>query len=364
MKFEDLKFDFDDIKLAPKTNTDIDSRGQINYYHHDKLPIIAAPMDSVVDLSNWSDFYYNNIPICYPRTINPEDFSYVHDKRMAFRSFGLQEIELIIHRGLTISTDYVLIDIANGHMKRLYDTAIRFKKRFPEKLLMVGNVGNPETYKWYAESGAVDFIRVGIGNGNGCLTTKQTAIGYPMGSLINECYDIKKQLIQEYTHKYFHSEDKEILNEKINSLPKIVADGGMKDYSDIIKALALGADYVMIGSIFNKALESSGQNYLHKWKINRKLAKFLYHKGFAITKQFYGMSTKIAQKKMGRSNLKTSEGVVRYRKVEYTLNGWVDNFRSYLASAMSYSGAKTLEDFIGKTEIIFITRNAFNRFNK
>jgi NAD(P)H-dependent flavin oxidoreductase YrpB (nitropropane dioxygenase family) len=197
-----------------------------------------------------------------------------------------------------------------------------------------------------------------------CLTTKQTSVGYPLGSLIKECYEIKKEMINEYSHNYFHSTDKDLLNQKIDSLPKIVADGGMKDYSDIIKSLALGADLIMVGSIFNKALESSGQNYLHKWKINRKLAKFLYHRGFTIRKQFYGMSTKIAQKKMGKTNLKTSEGVVRYRNVEYTLHGWVDNFKSYLASAMSYSGAKSLNEFIGKTKIIFITRNAFNRFNK
>jgi len=147
-------------------------------------------------------------------------------------------------------------------------------------------------------------------------------------------------------------------------LPMIVADGGMKDYSDIIKALGLGADYVMVGSLFNKALESSGDNYLYFWKINHKLAVKLYDWGFPIKKHFYGMSTKIAQIKMGKTNLKTSEGVVRKQLVEYKLASWVENFEHYLMTAMSYSDARNLNEFIGKADFELITENAFNRFNK
>lgn len=76
------------------------------------------------------------------------------------------------------------------------------------------------------------------------------------------------------------------------------------------------------------------------------------------------MSTKTAQKKMGKTNLKTSEGVERKWKVEYKLNQWVENFEHYLRSAMSYSDAKNLEEFIGKADFNLITENAFNRFNK
>jgi len=76
------------------------------------------------------------------------------------------------------------------------------------------------------------------------------------------------------------------------------------------------------------------------------------------------MSTKEVQKKWGNAILKTSEGIVTYRKVEYTLNGWVENFNSYLRSAMSYSDSKTLEEFINKANIIQISDNAFKRFKK
>jgi len=208
---------------------------------------------------------------------------------------------------------------------------------------MAGNIANPETYKIYCESGVIDFARVGIGNGNGCLTTQQTGIGYPMASLIIECNKIK---------------------ETYNNPVKIVADGGMKKYSDIIKALALGADYVMVGSIFSKALESAAPNYWGGLKLNHEIGKILYELGFNIHKEFRGMSTKQAQKAMGNTVLKTSEGVVRKYKVEYELHQWIENFESYLRSAMSYSGARTLEEFIGNVEYKVISNNAFNRFNK
>lgn len=181
-----------------------------------------------------------------------------------------------------------------------------------------------------------------------CLTTKHLGIGYPKASLIKECDDIRKELVRENPN---------------NNYPKIIADGGMKDYSDIIKALALGADYVMVGSIFNKALESSGENYLYNVKINPKLANKLYKK-FPVKKKFYGMSTKIAQKKMGSKILKTSEGVVRYRNIEYTLKQWTENFDHYLRSAMSYTNSFDLQDFVGNVNFNLITDNAFKRYNK
>jgi len=177
-----------------------------------------------------------------------------------------------------------------------------------------------------------------------CSTTVHTGVGYPMASLIQECYNTSLWL---------------------DKPAKIVADGGMQTYSDIIKALALGADYVMVGSLFNKAIESCGENYLWgKLKVNQKIAEWAYNNKIPVTKKFRGMSTKEVQKKWGKEVLTTSEGVIRFRKVEYRLAQWVENFEAYLRSAMSYSNALNLDEFIGQANIIRITDNAYNRFKK
>ena len=76
------------------------------------------------------------------------------------------------------------------------------------------------------------------------------------------------------------------------------------------------------------------------------------------------MSTKEVQKKWGKEKITTSEGVIRFRKAEYSLKQWVENFEDYLCSAMSYSNAINLDEFIGKADIIRITNNAYNRFKK
>jgi len=81
-------------------------------------------------------------------------------------------------------------------------------------------------------------------------------------------------------------------------------------------------------------------------------------------KKFRGMSTKEAQLAMGKTVLKTSEGVTRMQPVEYTINGWVDNLKSYLSSAMSYTNSRSLNYFIGKVKWNLITVNSFNRFKK
>ena len=75
------------------------------------------------------------------------------------------------------------------------------------------------------------------------------------------------------------------------------------------------------------------------------------------------MSTKEVQKKWGRDDLKTSEGIVKVNPVEYTISQWTENFIDYLKSAMSYTNSRTLEEF-RDSEFVFITENALNRFNK
>ncbi len=363
MKDVDIKFDFNDILIIPYYRSTITSRYKDIELDAKNLPLIAAPMDTVVDLDNMNIFLENGIKVALPRTISHDEFikklyknafygsqnKDIYDN--VFVSMGFETLEKELSNNFSkISSDaHILIDVANGHMNKVLDYCKQIKAIKPNITIMVGNIANPDTYYWYAESQCVDYIRVGIGNGGGCLTTKQSGVGYPMASLIYFTYVTKRKFISNNPDK---------------KAPAIVADGGMKDYSDVIKALGLGADYVMIGSIFNKSLESCAKNYLYGIKINKKLAKFFFKKGYPVKKYFRGMSTKEAQKAMGKTKFKTSEGVVRFRRVEYSLYGWVENFRHYLRNAMSYSNADSLDRFIGKIDVCQITKNAYDRFNK
>ena len=267
-----IKFHLNDISLVPAKSSRISSRAEVNphYIKYDdngllkyiSLPIIVSPMDTVIDGNNWTDFFLNGMPICIPRTYRDSyDYLIKHNNTMfsdsnnlIFLSYSLDEIEYMLRNRKPIRTN-ILIDIANGHMKRLELVVKLFKLIVNEDIkLMVGNVANPETYKVLAEAGA-DFIRLGIGGGSACTTSANVSIHYPMGSLIKECREIKMQ--NEFQ-------------------TKIIADGGFKNYDQIIKALALGADYVMLGGILSKTIESltkiSKPKLFNKININNKFA--------------------------------------------------------------------------------------------
>ena len=328
------KFDFNDILIRPAIKSNINSRKEIDPFYYGSLPLITAPMDTVINETNEGKYEKLKVLTCSPRGVQ---------NHHGFTSYSLSEFEELFTKNELNEIGRYLIDIANGHMVKLIELVKKVKSKYPMMVLMVGNVANPKTYEKLSQAGA-DFVRVGIGNGGGCSTTVHTGVGYPMASLIQEC----RELAVKYDNPAY-----------------IVADGGMQNYSDIITALALGADFVMVGSIFNKAIDSCGENYLFKkiW-IPQEVADWCYKYKIPVYKKFRGMSTKEVQKKWGKKQLTTSEGVVRFRKAEYTLKQWVNNFEDYLRSSMSYSNAKTLSQFIGKADIIKLSDNAYNRFKK
>lgn len=340
------KFDFKDITLVPEVISTISSRKEINPYNENgNLPIMVSPMDTVVDENNHEIFIKNKLEVCLPRGV----FS---NKYEGFNSISLSDFEDLVkwYPDGIVEGEKVqfLIDIANGHMEKLHDLCREFVslRTSNNHEIMVGNIANPKTFEKFCEIG-VDYVRVGIGGGSGCLTSANTGVHYPMASLISECYKIKK------TNNY---------------TTKIIADGGFRNYDDIIKALALGADYVMLGGVLNKSLESCSTTMLFNlipinsinskyiWEVFPSLRNYMY-------KNFRGMSTKEVQKKWGKEKLTTSEGISKVNKVEYTLESWVENLEDYLRSAMSYTNSRTLEDF-KNTETVFITQNALTRYHK
>lgn len=159
-------------------------------------------------------------------------------------------------------------------------------------------------------------------------------------------------------------------------LPKIVADGGIRGYADIIKALALGADYVMVGSVFTKMWESAApiindsKHAIAQGEIDNMLdenkKRQLLKQGIVLKKEYWGMSTKRSQAliKPEETCYKTSEGTKKIVCVEYTMQQWVENMSDYLRSAMSYTGFYTLDQFIGSPEIIVMSPQTRESINK
>ena len=384
------KYSYNDIMVKPAILSTINHRAECNPFDEDgNLPLFAAPMDSVVNINNFSLFEKNGIIPILPRTELLENrIDYACNGKWA--AFSLQEFEEEFTKGKITTSDGIkaLIDIANGHVARLYELVRASKSIYGENIqVMVGNIANPETYRACVES-KVDYVRCSVGTGCFCITCSNTSIGYPIASLISEIAEIKEEYINKGVDK--------------NSLPKIIADGGIRNYSDVIKAIALGADYVMIGSLFVKMIESSaikvmkkgvgngGKRIILRFPIERyKNFKFendcwygeytdefiekmkesgrgveigqkpigeIYAKG-------YGMASKAGQIAMKGKKVHTSEGIEKTLPVIYTMSSWVENMIDYLRSAMSYTNSKTLDD-LKNAQVIIVSQNTFNSINK
>lgn len=363
---KDIKYSYRDVTIVPAKVSEIEHRKDCNpFYPSGTLPLFTAPMDSVVGLENYELYEQHKIIPIIPRTVSLEQRLEVA-KTGRWVAYGLDEFEKIFTVQNPGEGYKALIDVANGHMKKLYTLVKKAKALNPNLTIMIGNIANPETYEECCKAG-VDYVRCGIGGGECCITSSATKIHFPLASLISEIVEKKQSLQWSGSYKKF---------------TKIIADGGVRGYSDAIVALALGADYVMIGSVFSKMLESSGQIFFRykdyekeddwyplNWDIyfNRyKSGKFYdfneYWKGTSeigdhwrpieLKKEIYGMASGKGQIAIGGKKTKTSEGIIKTIPIEYTMDSWTENFISYLRSAMSYTGAKDLNTFINKTTCI------------
>lgn len=374
------KLNYEDITIVPEETTSIKSRSECNPYDKDGfLPLFASCMSSVTSKENINDFNDAHIRAVLPRSYSVEErIEFLLHNDVNFTAFSLQESRDIFADSDILYNIYkereyvrplkVCIDLANGHMQCLLDLVREIKARWGDKIvIMTGNIANPETYRAYEEAG-VDIARLSVGTGSVCSTSANVAIHYPVFSLLSETYAIKKA---------------------INGKCKIVADGGIKGFRDIQKAL-LYADYVMIGSLFNMAIESAGKTTYGKsyWNLRgykilkpittlftygREIPRHKFPKVFkqfkegklTIWKELFGQSTKTAQAIVAKANaqvikrLKTSEGLFKYQRVEYNLKGWSENETDFLRSAMSYTNSKNLEEY-KDSKWVWITQRAYN----
>ena len=255
-----IGYSYNDLTIIPEKISNIKSRSECNVYYENKtLPLFTAPMAAVISDKNYKIFEDNGITPIIPRNIDiniRKDFM----NNNKWVALSLNEFKDLFIKNSSErekgKTYYICVDIANGHMKVLYELCALGKdfaiKNNYNLIIMTGNIANPDTYKWICEFNdnndykIIDYIRCSVGSGSGCITSSNTSCHYPIASLIDECYKYKKYYLN-YTYK--------------DICPKIIADGGIRNYSDINKALALGADYVMIGSVFAQCLESAGEKY-------------------------------------------------------------------------------------------------------
>lgn len=334
-------FTLNDIVLIPAVFSKIKHRSQCSPYIREhsllpgtnaKLPLFTAPMSCVINDKNYTTFKNNGINTIIPRNIHIN--TRLKLAKYTFVALGLEEFKTLIDNNNSLPYKmFILIDVANGHMEQLFVLSKLAKEKYGDNLvLMVGNIANPETYIAYSMIG-VDYVRCGIGTSPVCTTSANSGVHYPMGSLLE---DIREKKL------YYGNKD--------IKFAKIVADGGFSNFDQINKALALGADFVMLGKIFAKAEEACGEILdFPNYDEEDTTSKY---------REYYGMSTKRAQKEFGKEGNITAEGISKLVKIEYTIEGWVDNFKHYLQSVMSYTGHATLDTFKWNVQYAMITPNS------
>lgn len=219
--------------------------------------------------------------------------------------------------------DIIVIDTAHGHSKGVIDAVAKIKREYPNLQVIAGNVATAEATIDLIKAGA-DAIKVGIGPGSICTTRVVTGVGVPQITAIVNCAKAAK----EY------------------GIP-VIADGGIKYSGDITKALAAGANTVMIGSLFAGTDESPGEEILYEGR------RYKEYRGMGSAGAMdAGSKDRYFQENVKKYVPEGVEGRVHYRgplgDVVYQLVGG-------LKSGMGYVGAKNIEELQEKARFIKIT---------
>ena len=246
--------------------------------------------------------------------------------------------------------DKLCIDVANGYMPKLVEFVREVRSKYPNVLIMVGNVVTGDMTQDLILNGA-DIVKVGIGPGSVCTTRKLTGVGRPQLSAILECADAA------------HG---------VGGM--ICADGGCTCAGDVAKAFGAGADFVMLGGMLAGTDESAGEEIERMYKTNEydfadntrpyePLRQIYEVKKF---KQFYGMSSKLAQEKHfgGMQKYRASEGKVVEVEYKGSVRDVIQEIQGGLRSTMSYIGARRLKDIPKCTTFYRVNRQLNEVFGK
>lgn len=334
------KLDFNQVLIRPKRST-LSSRSQISLEREFKfkystytwtgVPIIAANMDTTGTFEVYQCLKEHKIITALHKFYTLEDYQkhYHLDPDYFMVSTGISDkdfsnLESIVS---SINCKWICIDVANGYMEALVIFCQKVRQRFPEKIIVAGNIVTREMAEELILNGKVDVCKAGIGPGSVCTTRLKTGVGMPQLSAILECADAAHGVGGH-----------------------IISDGGITCPGDMAKAFGAGADFVMVGGQFaghsqnpGNVIEENGKQY----------------------KMFYGMSSEKAQEThFGKMNsYRSSEG--RVIKIPYKgdLNNTVQDFLGGLRSACTYINAKTIKHMAKCTTFVRVSQQVNNHFN-
>lgn len=324
---EEKQLCFDDILMVPQSS-DVMSRKDIDlemYIGNDtqlSLPVIAAPMDTVCEYEMAMTIARAGGLGIIHRFLHIEQQAdmitqaYVEGlpigAAVGAKGDYLKDTEKLLQSGAST----ILVDTANGHSKYAIDAVESIRDKFGNGFhLMAGNVSTPLGYRMLSDVG-VDSVRVGIGGGSVCTTRIISGHGMPTLASIIEIKRFK---------------EKQALD------TGIIADGGIRNTGDMIKAFAAGADAVMLGSMLSGTDESPGSLYFDE------TGKY---------KAFRGMASKEANE---GKDIAVAEGVATRVPYKGSVSRILDNIRGGLGSGCSYSGVHNLSDLYGESFYIEVS---------
>jgi len=363
----EVLLDYSDVLIRPKRST-LGSRKEVNLereftfrnklavdqdvlyndYDWKGVPIMASNMDGVGTFEMADKLAEGKIFTCLVKTYSADDLIEYFNQGLTERSdfvamsIGIQDADLNkfekVYKECKDTLTYVCIDVANGYSQRFVEFVSEFRFRFPNIILIAGNVVTADQTQELILNGA-DIVKVGIGPGSVCTTRIQTGVGYPQLSAVIECADAAHGLGGH-----------------------IIADGGCTCPGDVAKAFAGGADFVMLGGMLAGHDEGGGEVIAKKYMTNEFSADgspVVEEKQFV---QFYGMSSDAANTKHfgGLKNYRSSEGrevLVPYRgAVARTVQDILGGVRS----TCTYVGSNTLKSLSKCTTFIRVN----NQYNK
>jgi IMP dehydrogenase len=221
--------------------------------------------------------------------------------------------------------DALVVDTAHGHAKAVIDTVKAVKKRYPDMDVVAGNVATAAATKDLIRAG-VDAVKVGVGPGSICTTRIISGAGVPQITAVIECSDAAKE----------------------SGVP-VIADGGIKFSGDVSKAIAAGADLVMIGSLFAGVNESPGETILYQGRT------FKTYRGMGSL----GAMSEATRDRYGQQNVEASklvpEGIEGRVPSKGSLQGVMEQLVGGLRSGMGYCGCRTIEELKSKAKFVRIT---------